>query len=332
MRMRYLLIDAANTFWRARHTAFRGATAWDRVGLAIHVTFASVNKCWREQSADHVVFCFEGRSWRKDYDHRYKANRTEDRAAASVEEQEELQLCYEALNNMQDYLREKTNCTVLQHEQLEADDLIAGWIQSHPDDHHTIISSDTDFVQLIAPNVVQYNGIAKRTIALDGITDDKGKIVIDKKTGLPVEPPEPEWELFKKCMRGDPTDNVFSAYPGVREKGTSKKVGLREAFADRNSKGYNWNNMMLQKWVDHNGKEIKVLDAYHANRTLIDLAAQPDDIKVLMGQTIAAGQVKKDKPMIGAQFLKFCGKFELVKLSEQANTYINFLSAPYKGE
>ena len=39
-------------------------------------------------------------------------------------------------------------------------------------------------------------------------------------------------------MRGDPSDNIFSAYPGVRTKGTKNKIGLTEAFEDRNSKGY----------------------------------------------------------------------------------------------
>ena len=48
-------------------------------------------------------------------------------------------------------------------------------------------------------------------------------------------------------MRGDPSDNIFSAYPGVRTKGTRNKIGLREAFADRQTKGYTWNNLMLTK-------------------------------------------------------------------------------------
>jgi len=37
-------------------------------------------------------------------------------------------------------------------------------------------------------------------------------------------------------MRGDATDNVFSAYPGVRKKGTRNKVGLVEAFEDKKKK------------------------------------------------------------------------------------------------
>ena len=90
---------------------------------------------------------------------------------------------------------------------------------------------------------------------------------------------DPEWLLFEKCMRGDSSDNVFSAYPGVRKKGTKNKVGLLEAFEDRKSKGYAWNNMMLQRWTDHNGAEHRVLDDYNRNKELIDLTAMPDEIK-----------------------------------------------------
>ena len=50
---------------------------------------------------------------------------------------------------------------------------------------------------------------------------------------------------------------------------------MLEAFADKESKGFNWNNFMLQRWTDHNGEEHRVLDDYHPNKTLIDLTAQP---------------------------------------------------------
>ena len=104
--------------------------------------------------------------------------------------------------------------------------------------------------------------LTKETIKIDGVYDDKGKPVIDKKTKEHKVPVAPNYQLFKKCMRGDPTDNVFSAFPGVREKGTKNKVGLVEAFADKDTKGFNWNNMMLQRWTDHEGKEHRVLDDY----------------------------------------------------------------------
>ena len=50
--MRYLLVDTANTFFRARHSAHRQADTWDKLGFAIHVTLASINKSWRDQKAD----------------------------------------------------------------------------------------------------------------------------------------------------------------------------------------------------------------------------------------------------------------------------------------
>jgi hypothetical protein len=130
-------------------------------------------------------------------------------------------------------------------------------------------------------------------------------------------------------MRGDPTDNVFSAYPGVRKKGTKNKVGLEEAFSDRETKGFAWNNLMLQRWTDHNEAEHRVLDDYLRNVTLVDLSAQPDDIKVQIAETIVEGAKTLSRPMVGAQFLKFCGKYDLIKMSEMSDMYVRFLEASY---
>lgn len=327
--MKYLIVDTANTFFRARHSASRQSDTWDKLGFAIHVTLSSVNKAWREHGADHVVFCLEGRSWRKDFYEPYKKNRAVARAALTESEAEEDRLFWEAFDNLKTFLAEKTNCTVLQHSELEADDLIAGFIQAHPDDSHVIISSDSDFHQLLAENVQQYNGVADELHTLNGILDKKGNLVIDKKTKSPKVIPDPKWILFEKCMRGDPSDNIFSAYPGVRTKGTKNKIGLTEAFADRDSKGFAWNNLMLQRWTDHNGVEHRVIDDYNRNVTLVNLCAQPDEIKAKIAETIATGAVKKSRPMVGAQFLKFCGKYELNKLSEHSSQMSEFLSAEY---
>ena len=321
--MHYLIVDTANTFFRARHAAHRQSDTWDRLGFAIHVTLGSVNKAWRDQKADHVVFCLEGRSWRKDYYEPYKKNRAVARAALTETEAEEDRLFWETFDAIKTYLSEKTNCTVLRHEHLEADDLVAGWIQSHPEDHHTIVSSDSDFHQLLADNVNQYNGISDELHTIQGIFDKKGKPVIDKKTKQPKQIPDPSWILFEKCMRGDPTDNVFSAFPGVR------KTKLEEAYKDRNNKGFAWNNLMLQSWTDHDSVEHKVLNDYHRNQTLVDLSAQPEHVKVWIAETIAENSKTLNRSMIGAHFLKFCGKYDLVKLSDQSNSFAEFLSASY---
>jgi len=318
-------------FFRARHVAFRATDPWEKVGYALHISMAAINKVAKKFDTDHVVFCLEGRSWRKDYYKPYKANRSEARAALTEREQEEEQLFWDTFDDFNQYLREKTNCSVLRDGDAEADDLIARWIDLHPADEHVIISSDSDFYQLLADNVKQFNGITDQLITIEGIFDAKGKPVIDKKTKLPKEVPDPEWLLFEKCMRGDSSDNVFSAFPGVRKKGTKNKVGLLEAFADRSSKGYAWNNMMLQRWTDHEGKEHRVLDDYNRNRQLIDLKQQPEEIKQRVDNFIREQITNKDVGQVGSKFLKFCGKYELNRLSENAEQYGRWLNQTYQG-
>jgi len=329
--MKYLLIDTANMFFRARHVAFRASDPWEKVGYALHISMAAINKVAKKFDADHVVFCLEGRSWRKDYYKPYKANRSEARAALTEREQEEEKLFWDTFDDFNQYLREKTNCSVLRDGDAEADDLIARWIHLHPRDEHVIISSDSDFYQLLANNVSQFNGITDQLITIEGIFDAKGKPVIDKKTKEPKEVPNPEWLLFEKCMRGDSSDNVFSAFPGVRKKGTKNKVGLQEAFEDRSSKGYAWNNMMLQRWTDHEGKEHRVLDDYNRNRQLIDLTAQPEEIKQRLDDLIQEQITNKDVGQVGSKFLKFCGKYDLNRLSENAEQYGRWLNQTYQG-
>jgi 5'-3' exonuclease len=324
----HVIVDLANTFFRARHVIKGEADI--KLGMAFHITLNGVKKAWQDFNGDHVIFCLEGRSWRKDYYEPYKRNRKEARDALTEKEQEEDELFWEAFDTFKDFIKDKTNCTVLQHPRLEADDLIAGWVQAHPDDDHVIISTDTDFQQLIAPNVKLYNGVQEVTTTHEGFFDAKGKPVIDKKTKEPKGAPDPEWLLFEKCMRGDTSDNVFSAYPGVRKKGTKNKVGLIEAFDDRQTKGFNWNNLMLQRWVDHNGEEHRVLEDYERNKTLIDLTAQPNDIKECIAETIAnAIDAEKNVNQVGIRLMKFCHLYALNKISDQAQAYAEPLNARY---
>jgi 5'-3' exonuclease len=328
MTKTYIIVDTANTFFRARHV-IRGDLN-DKIGMSIHTTLGSVRKAWRDFNGDHIIFCLEGRSWRKDAYAPYKRQRTEARAAQSPREAEEDRVFWETFDQFKDFVINKTNTTVLQHPQLEADDLIAGWVQTHPNDNHVIISTDGDFAQLIAPNVKQYNGIMEITTTHEGYFDAKGKRVVDKKTKEEKPAPNPEWLLFEKCMRGDTSDNIFSAYPGVREKGSKNKVGLREAFADKVSKGYSWNNLMLQRWSDHEGQEHRVVDDYNRNVLLCDLTAQPDNIKVLIKETIkTAIDEQKNIPQVGVRLLKFCAEFDLQKVSEQIQSYAEPLNARY---
>jgi len=339
----YILVDTLNTFFRARHVV-RGDID-TKVGMALHITLNGVKKAWRDFDADHIVFCLEGRSWRKDFYEPYKRNRKETRDAMTPAQADEDKVFFEIFDEFKNFVSEKTNCTVLQNPVLEADDLIAGWVQNHPNDNHVILSTDGDFAQLIAPNCKQYNGIQNVTITHEGYFDDNGKPVIDKKTKEEKPAPQPDFMLFEKCMRGDTSDNVFSAYPGVRKKGTKNKVGLIEAYEDKHTKGYNWNNMMLQRWVDHEGVEHRVLDDYNRNVTLCDvehrvlddynrnvtlcdLTAQPAHIRETIDNIIQTVE-SKDITQVGMRLMKFCAKWDMQRIADQAALYATPLQARY---
>jgi hypothetical protein len=74
-----------------------------------------------------------------------------------------------------------------------------------------------------------------------------------------------------------------------------------------------------------------VLDDYERNCTLIDLTAQPDDIKSVVDAAILEQISHRDVGQVGMHFLKFCGKFELNKLSEFADPVSRWMNETYKG-
>jgi 5'-3' exonuclease len=294
------------------------------IGLAIHIMFNSIRQVWKQFDATACIFALEGRSWRKDFYQPYKANRRQTAAARTPQEVEDDNLFFDALNDLIAFLRDKTNATVLRDPHAEADDMIARFIALHPDDNHVIVSTDSDFLQLLAPNVRIYNGISGLLYTNTGIWDKDGNAALNKK-GEPLGIPNPQWLLFEKCMRGDDSDNVMSAYPGVRKK------KLQEAFDNRHEQGFAWNNLMLSKWTDHQGHEIRVKDAYERNRGLIDLAAQPQQFKDQFDQTIRSTVNQPHKSQIGFNLIKFANSWGLVRIEQHAQDYSPCLSKPYSG-
>ena len=87
---------------------------------------------------------------------------------------------------------------------------------------------------------------------------------------------------------------------------------------------------MLQRWTDHEGKEHRVLEDYNRNIVLCDLKAQPDDVKLQIVETIQA-EIDKEKNIsqVGIRLMKFCGQHDLVKVSEQIQSYAEPLNARY---
>jgi hypothetical protein len=86
--------------------------------------------------------------------------------------------------------------------------------------------------------------------------------------------------------------------------------------------------MMLQRWVDHNEEEHRVKDDYERNRTLVDLTAQPEEIRGVIDETIGEIESKKNSS-VGVHFLKFCGKHNLQKLGDESQKFGDLLNASY---
>jgi hypothetical protein len=85
---------------------------------------------------------------------------------------------------------------------------------------------------------------------------------------------------------------------------------------------------MLSKWVDPEGVEHRVLDDYERNRLLVDLHAQPEAIVQELDQTIAQAKAEnKQISQVGIRFMKFCAKYDLQKITEQAQLYVEPFNA-----
>ena len=98
-------------YFPARHVIRGNLT--DKVGMA-SITLSSLRKVWQDFDGSHVVFCLEGRSWRKDFYESYKRNRS-DAPAVPTAAPRRGRSPWEMFHEFKNFVGEKTNCTVLQH-------------------------------------------------------------------------------------------------------------------------------------------------------------------------------------------------------------------------
>ena len=115
-----------------------------------------------------------------------------------------------------------------------------------------------------------------------------------------------------------------------QKKSTRNRVGIDEVFADRHSKQFAWNTVMLSEWVDHKQQVHVVKDDFIRNKILIDFNEIPD---VIRNQVRNAIDEEASKEIIirniGFSFMQFCGKWGLERISQNAEYYSAFLSKPF---
>jgi 5'-3' exonuclease len=303
----YVVVDISNIYYRSFYSS-RDAAEWEISGMAIFSVMQSLNKYYTEYDPTYplVVVFDEGRSWRKDYTDspecispkKYKGHRRQNMSEA---QQEKFAAFVQHLAELKTLLHDHTTLTVLSGNGLEADDIIAGFCQTHLDDAVVVLSADSDLAQLmIQSNVTVISPITNKAHDLSKYNDD------------------PSYYLFHKCIRGDTADNVQSAYPGVRS--------TRILAAWQNS--YDKVNLLSESWTGHTGLVYKVEDLFNENVKLIDLSQQPDHIKDAMEVAInnsyeAQQQVKFDLMKV----LKFLKSKQLLKMIERIELFTPMLSA-----
>lgn len=135
---------------------------------------------------------------------------------------------------------------VIRNSNLEADDCLAitskYLIQQNPENKIYIITSDTDYLQLIQPNISLYN------LKYKPVNTEKNSLGCPKK------------DLLYKIIIGDKSDNIPSVFPKCGPKKTLNYVNNVDLFEEHLIK-YN------------------ALEQFKLNRRLIDFTQIPDLLK-----------------------------------------------------
>lgn len=303
--MRRMIVDTANLLFRvaAAHGRYNTTgTPEEKAGLAVHMALNTLNKYYKKYRPDQLAVTFEGgKNWRKDYTRSdqciskrvYKANRTKDPSMIPF---------FELIASFEDLARNHTSLVCLSHEQLEGDDLFAGYVQrfSETEDEIIGISGDRDFVQLL-----KYDNFTL-------INPDNGKPrTLKDVCGVD----DPLFFMFEKAMRGDKGDNVFPAFPRVLKK------RLQKCLED----DYELTRIMNETWTftDPDTKEVteyRVGDLFEENQLLMNLECQPLEIRKVIDETLDYELVHNGK-YSHFHFVKFCGKYGLKQIAENAEAF-----------
>lgn len=300
-----LIFDATNILYRTYFASVKQDSD-TASGMAMHSALQTLMKYFNQYKPNQVVLAFDRPNWRKQYTLSdaclskvvYKGKRREGMTPAELAK---FKAFIEHLTEFENMLRDHTSILVLANDLLEADDCISGFVQSHPDDTNIVITADSDMWQLI-----NYGEDVQ---------------VISPQTGKPADLTEwdndPEYYLFSKVIRGDlQTDNIPSAFPRVRQ------TRIKKAYNDR----YELQQLLEETWTDHDGREMKVAERFAENNLLINLKAQPDDIKELIFSTILEAMENR-KQFSMFHFIKFCAKHQLKRVQDNVEKYANMLNS-----
>jgi hypothetical protein len=281
-------------------------------GLAHHSALTMLNKYFRKFQPSKVVMTFDRPSWRKHYTKSdlcisgklYKGHRKQQ---MTPKDKEKFSHFMDHIQHFEEIMRERTSVICLASEMLEADDLVAGFVQKYGDDNRIIIvSTDQDFIQLLYNDNIELIDPSKDKSRRPLLEEDyKGDI---------------EYFMFQKCLRGDSGDNVMSAFPRVR------KTRIDKAYTDSFERA----NLMHETWNvgipgEEDYKEYVVKDLFEENKLLMDLRHQPDAVRKIIDDTIEK-EMEDPGKYSHFHFLKFLGEYELKKITQSIDNFVPMLS------
>lgn len=211
----------------------------------------------------NTLVCADGRNyWRKETFPNYKQNRKKIRAKSTLD----WELFHLLFNKIKKEITEQLPYRIMEHDKLEADDIIAvlavKYAQAEP---IMIVSTDKDLIQLQykSNRIHQWSPKAKKRIRLK----------------------EKEYSLVEHIMRGDSSDGI----PNI--------LSDDDVFLDDTKR----QKSVMATWVAE-AKKLSdpetiapnkvILDKYKRNRTLIDLDCIPEKYKQIIVDSYANPPVK----------------------------------------
>ena len=226
-----LVFDLSNVAYISSYQLHKGFEHHDFGERALfHSMTRFMRRLYRQFRPEQVIFaCDHENYWRRELFPEYKAHRPNDALKKCVKR---------AIKAF----KETNQALCIESAGCEADDVIYG-LSCQVKDKLVIVSSDGDFVQLMNNEVEIFNPQSRKY----------------------REPPkDAALELFIKCIRGDKSDNIPSAYPRITTKRLERAFYYQPLLED------------IMATVLPSGE--KVIDRYAFNRQLIDLSEVPDDI------------------------------------------------------
>ncbi len=235
-----LVFDLSNLMYIGAYVSGRGIENHPTADQQIYAACREVmRRFYRQFEPRQVIFACDSSSyWRRDIYPDYKGHRP--------------------FNLLKQQVRAAVGIFKATHADLcvevpgcEADDVIYA-VTQQVQGSVVIVSSDQDFVQLISDRIALFDPKYKQYRA---------------------RPKKPEFSLFLKCIRGDSSDNIASAYPYVRTK------QLQSAFQSQKHLD------LLLNTTLKTGETVR--ERYAFNRQLIDLSQIPVEYAIAVNAAVA---------------------------------------------